>query len=504
MKRLAVLLFTGLICVNLFGQTDTAYIHTFGGIQNDGCSQVKATYDGGYIMIGTTNSFGCGYTDFYAVKVDSLGNRQWSRTYGGSQIQEGFSVAPTSDHGYAFVGFTDSYGAGGYDVYMVKADSTGKELWERTYGGSNWDFGYSVQQLPDKGFVICGLTYSYGAGNGDVYIIRTDSNGAAIWTQTAGGTNYDVGNSITVVNDSLYAIIGNTTSMGLGDTNAYFIMVDGKGNIVKDTTYGSTHSNIGNSINKTIDHGFIIFGATDSIQSGKPDEMLIKTDSIGDLQWMQVYHSSGYSVGHDVIQSKDQTYIGISTSNSYGVGGFEMRVWHIYPWGGPFSGPSLGGTLDEQGASVTIGKNGNVVFGGASESPGFTIGIYDAIMVRYLNDDSISNYWISYIKNIHDTCACILDGTTSQVVNYAGVKIFPNPVSSLSTILVQGVTGEHYFFNLYTITGTAIIEGMELQPFNHGQSIGQIERGTVAAAVYIYKILDEQGTTVATGKLIME
>jgi hypothetical protein len=505
MKRLSVLVFACIACCSLYGQNDSAYNYTYGGIQDDVCSQIKATYDGGYIMIGTTNSFGCGYTDFYAVKVDSLGRHQWSRTYGGSQIQEGFSVAPTSDHGYVFVGFTDSYGAGGYDVFMVKVDSTGKEEWERTYGGSNWDFGYSVQQLPDKGFVICGLTYSFGAGNGDVYIIRTDSNGAAIWTQTAGGANYGIGNSITVVNDSLYAIVGNTTSMGLGDTNAYFIMVDGKGNIVKDTTYGSTHSNIGNSINKTIDHGFIIFGATDSIQPGKPDEMLIKTDSIGDLQWMQVYHSGGNSVGHDVIEASDGSYLAVSTSNSYGWGGYAMRVWHINAGGTPLCGPSFGGAEDEQGVSVAIAKNGSVAFAGSTNSEGYTEGLNDAYMVRMQNDSVINivNFFTLPYYEYKDTCLCIIN-SVFPVAFHPGVNIFPNPVRSSATILVQGELNVHYTYSLYNIAGESIIKGVPLKSIAHGQYVSYFERGSLAVGMYVYEIYNQAGAIVSTGKIIVE
>src|SRR5579863_6156484 len=132
MKRSLALLIGIMLCFNLYGQfTDTAYIYTYGGIQDDVCNQIKPTDDGGYIMIGTSNSFGCGNTDFYVVKIDSLGNHKWSKTFGGDENEEGFSVTQTFEHGYVFMGFTDSYGAGGYDVYLVKTDSMGNFQWQR-------------------------------------------------------------------------------------------------------------------------------------------------------------------------------------------------------------------------------------------------------------------------------------------------------------------------------------------------------------------------------------
>ncbi|HXP51439.1 MAG TPA: hypothetical protein VN922_15895, partial [Bacteroidia bacterium] len=214
---------------HLAAQDTIAHVYTYGGLKNEGCNQIRATNDGGYIMIGYTTSFGIGGNNMYAIKVDSLCKPQWSRAMGGNRTQVGYGVTPTSDKGYAFVGFTDSYGNGGYDAYLVKVDSNGNVQWQKTYGGSDWDFAYSVKQISDGGFVLCGQTYSYGSGNGDVYVVRTDKNGDTLWTRAIGGTGCDIGNSLQIRNDSLYMIIGSTTSYGLADTNVYFIELNSSG-----------------------------------------------------------------------------------------------------------------------------------------------------------------------------------------------------------------------------------------------------------------------------------
>jgi len=507
MKRLAGLFFVFMVGVNLYGQSDSAFIYTYGGIQNEVCNQIKPTYDKGYIMIGTTNSFGCGNTGMYAIKIDSSGNHKWSESYGGSGNQEGFSVAPTFDHGYAFVGLTDSYGYGGYDVFLVKTDSIGKVLWQKTYGGPDWDFGYSIQQLPDSGFIICGQTYSYGAGNGDVYIVRTNKHGDTLWTKAIGGTGYDGGNSICVENDSLYAIVGNTTSFGKGDTDVYFIMIDDKGRIKKDTTYGSTYNDVGNSIRKTLDHGYIIFGSTDSISHHIPNEMLIKTDSIGHLKWMHIFASTDSlpGIGHDAIQDTDGSYLAVSTSSAYGNGACAMRVWQFNSAGFPLSGPSYGGAGYQVGNSVAIGRNGNIVFAGATNSPGYTVGLFDAYMVR-LKKDSVFNFANYYIFPYHqykDTAFCTL-GIVSQAAIIPEVKIFPNPVVSSATLLVQGEVGVHYFFSLQNVLGQFVIRATPLQSISHGKFVGHIEKGNLVAGVYIYNIIDSIGVSIATGKIIVE
>ncbi|MEE8618602.1 MAG: hypothetical protein V3S84_00560, partial [Dehalococcoidales bacterium] len=130
------------------------------------------TTDGGYIIAGTTDSYGAGLEDVYLIKTDASGNKEWEKTIGGGSSDFAYSVQQTTGGGYIIAGATDSYGAGSRDVYLIKTDASGNEEWEKTIGGSSSDFADSVEQTTDGGYIIAGITDSYGAGGGDVYFVK--------------------------------------------------------------------------------------------------------------------------------------------------------------------------------------------------------------------------------------------------------------------------------------------------------------------------------------------
>ena len=165
------------LLVPLFGfsQKDTiAHLYTFGGNNNDNAEEIQATSDGGYIVIGSTSSNSWGNTDAYLLKVDSLCNYQWSKALGGNNNDWGYSIKQTFDKGYIIAATSNSYGNGGYDAVLMKRDSMGNYEWTKVYGGIDWDFAYSVVQTYDSGYVFCGETYNNTNGFSDVYIVKTN------------------------------------------------------------------------------------------------------------------------------------------------------------------------------------------------------------------------------------------------------------------------------------------------------------------------------------------
>ena len=212
------------------GNGDSLWTKKFGGVGSDYCRSVQQTTDGGYIITGFTGSFGNVTYDVYLIKTDGSGTEQWTKTFGGIYDDVGCSVQQTTDGGYIITGQTGSFGNGG-DVYLIKTDGSGTEQWTKTFGGIYDDVGYSVQQTTDGGYIITGQTGSFGNGVSDVYLIKTDGSGTEQWTKTFGGTDNDYGLSVQQTTDGGYIITGYTYDFGNPSYDVYLIKTDGSGNV---------------------------------------------------------------------------------------------------------------------------------------------------------------------------------------------------------------------------------------------------------------------------------
>ena len=191
----------------------------FGGIGNDIGYSVKQTADGGLIIVGSTDSWGNGETDIWLIKTNNEGIEEWDKTFGGGEGDWGTSVQQTADNGFIILGHTLSFGNGYYDIFMIKTDSEGNEIWVKTFGGNEEDFGYSVIQTSDGGYILVGFTVSFGSGNKDVWIIKTDSQGNEEWNKTYGGSEREIGFAVEQTSDDGFIITGltETNTFGLYD-----------------------------------------------------------------------------------------------------------------------------------------------------------------------------------------------------------------------------------------------------------------------------------------------
>lgn len=276
----------------------------------------------GYICLGYTKSFGAGAEDFYLVKTDTAGDTIWTRTYGGTDVEIGQYVEPLVDGGFILTGSTKSYGAGDYDVYLVKIDSVGDTLWTRTYGGSGEDEGYEVHQCPDGGYIITGYTKSSEISNGDydAYLIKTDSIGDTAWTKAYGGETEDKAHSVKPCSDGGYILLGYTFSFGNPSADLWLIKTDSIGDTTWTKTYGGIVDDFGEEVfEDTIEAGFFFTGKTQSFGAGDKDVWLVRTDTLGDTLWTMIWGGENDDRGHSVaFVPWDSGYLIAGYTKTYG------------------------------------------------------------------------------------------------------------------------------------------------------------------------------------------
>jgi hypothetical protein len=335
---------------------------TFGGSDDDFGYSVQQTSDAGYIIAGSTDSYGAG--DVLLIKTDANGNELWSKTFGGSNRDTSISVQQTTDGGYIIAGGTQSFGAGSADAWLIKTDADGNEQWNNTFGGSGYDYARSVQQTADGDYIIAGETQSFGAGSYDydAWLIKTDSGENKLWDKTFGGSSYDTGYSVQQTSDGGYIVAGSTDSFGVGGSDFWLIKTDSAGNKQWDKTFGGSNNEGGLSVQQTSDGGYIVGGHTASFGAGSADAWLIKTDSEGNKLWDKTFGGSNNDYARSVQQTSDGGYIIAGDTQSFGAGRSDVWLIKLAPENQPPVAAAGGPYLVQLGSTVTLN-------GGASNDP---------------------------------------------------------------------------------------------------------------------------------------
>jgi hypothetical protein len=302
---------------------------TYGGTDNDCAFSLVVTNDSGYALAGYTESFGAGDADFWLVKADSSGNLQWNKTYGGGDQDQAYSLIKTGDGGYALAGMKHFPAFNENDFWFVKTDESGNEEWNKTYGGPyNDDSAWSVIQTDDGGYALAGLTWSFGV-YGDFWLIKTDEFGNMQWNKTYGGTDYDYALSVIQTNDGGYALAGLTWSFGKGDDDFWLVKTDSGGNEEWNKTYGGTNDDYAYSVVQTTDGGYALAGHTVSYGVGGGDFWLIKTDEFGNAQWNMTYGGDDTEFMYSMIQTGDGGFALAGVTWSFGVGDGYCDFWLV-------------------------------------------------------------------------------------------------------------------------------------------------------------------------------
>lgn len=359
------------------------WVTTFGGLNDDESYSVDTTSDSGYIIAGRTDSRGAGGFDVWLIKTDSSGIAQGDVTFGGPNNDEGYSVHETHDGGYIIAGSTASYGAGKDDVWLIKTDPSGKELWNKTFGGPNNDEGYSVQETHDGGYIIAGSTLSYSIGTSQAWLIKTDYNGIEQWNRTFGDAGYYDGRSAQETNDGGYVIAGSTNHNTLL-LDFWLAKTDSLGAEQWNRTFGGSQNDISYFVRETNDGGYILTGRTESYGANNLNVWLIKADSSGAEQWNRTFGGALFEEGRYVEETGDGGYAITGWTNSYGAGGSDVWLIRTDSYGVEQWNRTIGGPADDVGNSAHQISDGGYILAGFTGSYG--AGKDDVWLIKFCPD----------------------------------------------------------------------------------------------------------------------
>jgi hypothetical protein len=300
---------------------DKIWDKIYGGPRDDWAFTVTPDGDGGYIVGGYNASFGAGAADIWILKLDSQGNRIWDKTYGGTGAVA-FSIISTDDGGYIVAGLTHSFGDS--DCWILKLDRQGNKIWDKTYGGGGKDWAKSIVPTGDGGYIVAGTTSSFGSGKDDFWILKLDSQGNKIWDKTYGGAGDDRASSIMAAGDGGYIVAGTTNSFGVGNDDFWILKLDNQGEKIWEKTYGGSGDDQANSIIAAGDGGYIVAGTTESIGTDHKDFRILKLDPQGKEVWDKIGAESGESWASSIIAASDGGYVvaGMTRSPAAGIGDF--------------------------------------------------------------------------------------------------------------------------------------------------------------------------------------
>ncbi len=425
-------------------EAQSFWTRTYGGASGDNASSVIQTSDAGFLIAGTTNSFGAGSNDIWLVKLDSHGDTLWTHTYGGTDADRASSVIQTSDNGFLIVGDTRSFGAGNRDFWVVKTNSKGDTLWTHTYGGMEYDVARSAVEISGEGYILAGETTSFGVGFFDIYLVKINYFGDTLWTHTYGGSGEERASSIISTSDECLLVGGYTTHVFLGDSDFWLIKMNSQGDTLWTRSYGGTKDEYAISIIPTSDEGFLAAGYTQTLGFSNLDFWLVKTDSQGDTLWTSTYGGPRMEIARSVIQTSDEGFLIVGETDSFSPApGYFPDPWlvKINAQGDTLWTQTYGGRRSDKAYSVVQTFDQGFVFAGYTTSYGA----------------GSTDYWVvktDYQGNTDQTLLPLRDAPP-QII-YHHMDIYPNPLNNSCVVKYTIPEVEVVSITVYDVRGVIV------------------------------------------------
>lgn len=387
----------------------------FGALGPDEASSVLLNSDGDIITAGSTGSSGSGSSDAYILCVSGAGDLLWSKAIGGPQVDHAQSIVELEDGSLVFAGYTNGSGSGGYDGWLVKMDHLANVQWERYFGGADWDLIYDLQVAPDGGFLLAGSTFSTGAGSSDGWLVRTDPQGAELWSRTFGGAGDDDLRSAFVTQDGGVVVAGSRWSEVSG-SDVLVAKLDASGDPQWERTFGTDSLEFANDVIQTMDGGFSVVG-TIQFEHTFNEHLHLRLDPEGDSIWSHTLGQIGAQEATAHLEMPDGRFYTTGYTTTSGGGGRDTFIYRTNSAGGFDFQFTYGGEEDELGSSIAVAPDGFII---AGKTNSFGAGGWDVVIVR---TDTACEPFVQQFGDEFDPVQVVENGLMDQG------DLFPNPAN---------------------------------------------------------------------------
>ena len=474
-------LFIGL--VKTYAQQPFTRAH--GGFGYDFGAEVVQLPNQNFLVVGTSSSFDDTLSSqILLYEADSFGLEQWRKTIGGRFADVAESMVESADGNYLIAGYTETV-ENSYQVYALKVNQFGDTVWTRNYGGSGWDFCKQVIGLSDGGFALVGQTFSEGAGNGDFYLVRIDSEGDTLWTKTFGGSDEDGAESIAEAIDGGFFLAGYTMSFGAGKKDMYVVRTDSEGDTLWTRTFGGVEDDICLAVAATADGGYVLGGGTYNNTQGELDPILRKEGGV--QQWVRTEVKQGDDYILDLIVepgTQNVTAVGQISEGTFGESdGRILRYGADGVWNGVAK--THGSQGEEHFVDVKLTADNGYIMVGTTDG--------------YLN--RFDDVWL--VKADNSGLSGVFSGIDEVELNgrKLNVRFAPNPSSLESSFLIDGfdLIQEQYGNQLTLLVFNSVGQQVLNTSVNGNQE--RIDLSNLSSGIHYYQLIAES-SVLTTGKLV--
>lgn len=455
------------------GQFDTTWTRTYGGFGEDNARDIIKTHDEGVLIVGSTSSFGLGNSQIYFLKLDSLGEISWSRTYGGNSIEWANTVIQTLDHGYVAAGYTTSYGKGGYDAYIIKIDSAGNFMWDYANGTEEWNFVNDIVEISENQYVVAGKTYNDTNFTMDAWIFKiSEGDQNPDWEKYYDSSGEDEFRSLVYDTNGILMVSGFGRSVLNNHLDALLCQYDTNGNINYVKHFGDTLDDSFHDIIQRENGDFVLVGYFEDTLTSEKDPMIMSVDSSGNQFWVDRWSSGLDGSINKVIEYEPNQYAVVGTTK---VGNSEdLFVVITYPNGGFYwQGNTYGKSGQEDGQGIIRTKHGNLWLAGTTDSEAYDANFTDIFL---LQTDSVGKQTnvddFTFYQDIN-----VIASTYTDDYLYSGIKVS----KSNTSIQITSSSEDNIELSIYNISGQLL----STNTFNSNHSI---DLSNLPGNVYIFSI----------------